>query len=101
MTALLGRGCCFPTLSQSARKDGTPFFVLRGVKAGLASARQTGPLRCGSFDCASLRLRFTTFRFVQDDGIVGEGLLLSHPFAKCAKGWGTLFRAAGCEGGPC
>ena len=56
MTTVLGMGCCFPTLApkNGARRWGT-LFVLLGVKAGLACARQEAHLWCGSFDCATLR----------------------------------------------
>ena len=44
-----------------------------------------------------LRLRYASLRMTA----LLNGLLLSDPFANCASGWGTRFRTARREGGPC
>jgi hypothetical protein len=97
-----GQDFCFPTLPFG--KDGAPFFVLTDaeLRALLAQWLRTNPstlLRAGW-----RRVRAgpsTSLRSAQDDIVLME-FVLSHPSAKCAEGWGTLFSCCWMPNcGPC
>src|SRR5580698_8755626 len=84
--------CCFPPCRKLRDRMGHPFRAAR---------REGGPcLRKakGAPAVRVLRLRYASLRMTT---VLGDGVLLSHPVANCASGWGTRFCAAWREGGPC
>src|SRR5580700_5003509 len=83
-------GCCFPTLSQIARKDGAPIFVLHGVKAWpcLRKAEDAPAVRV-------LRLRYASLRMAT---VLGD-VLLFKPVAIARQDGAPVFVLLGVKVG--
>src|SRR3984885_1875279 len=89
MTTVLGdRLLLSHSFANCAKGWGTHFRAAR--REGLALLAQGKRRTCGAGPSTALR-------FAQDDNRSWGWRVASHPFANCAKGWGTLFRACRCE----